>query len=187
MEDRRTSTARTRTASSLLLRIAYLTGTRSSTRILAALSAVLLLIGSCVHGDAPLGPEGLPGLSVSLPLQATLIPSAGDSAARPVNRIRASAERVPDGVVLATTVLDVSPSDDSWEVSLEVPLAGPQVQVVVVGPDQVRATVVGTAIQGHVPDQLGELTVRDYLGQVRPQRLTDLALHLVCACHQLLK
>ncbi|MHB1192657.1 MAG: Ig-like domain-containing protein [Longimicrobiales bacterium] len=105
---------------------------RLSTRLVLALAGALLLAWACVDGDAPLSPDGVPGVFVSLPLQATLIPSPADSAARAIHRVRAVAERIPDGQVLATTVLDVSPTDDQWEIVLEIPLTTPGLQVMVV-------------------------------------------------------
>lgn len=86
---------------------------------------------SCVDGGAPFGPDGAGGTLVSLPLQATLVPTPADSSARPINRIRAVAERVPDGQVLGSTMVDVSPADESWEVGLEIPITAPGVQVTV--------------------------------------------------------
>ncbi|HSW31617.1 MAG TPA: Ig-like domain-containing protein [Longimicrobiales bacterium] len=105
---------------------------RLSYRLVLALAGALLLAWACVDGDAPLGPDGVPGARVSLPLQATLIPSPADGAALAIHRVRAVAERIPDRQVLATTVLDVSPTDDQWEIGLEIPLTTPGLQVMVI-------------------------------------------------------
>ncbi len=98
-------------------------------RFLSTLLA-LVLLGSCVDGDAPLGLAGGRVL-LDLPLQASLILASQEDAARPVNRIRARAERVPDGAVLGSTVLDVSPTASSWDIGLDVAVEGTDVQVVV--------------------------------------------------------
>ncbi|NJD19059.1 MAG: hypothetical protein FIA95_07240, partial [Gemmatimonadetes bacterium] len=95
-----------------------------------AVAGVLLLVWACVDGEAPLSPDGLPGAVARVPLQATIMAAPEDSAALPVNRIRAVAERIPDGQVLATTVVDVSPTAEEWAIDLEIPLTGQGVQVV---------------------------------------------------------
>ena len=98
-------------------------------RGLLAVVGLAFLVGSCVDGNAPLDPTL--GLRMSVPIQATIVPSASDAQADAINRIRAVAERVPDGFVLGSTVIDVSETADEWEVELELPVAGAGVTFVV--------------------------------------------------------
>lgn len=100
-----------------------------NTRAFTAALGALLLVGSCVGGESPVSPDDLVTM-VPLPLQAVIEASVVTAAAQPINRIRASAERVPDRKVMGSTTLDVSPTAPDWEVALEIPVLAP-IQVVV--------------------------------------------------------
>jgi uncharacterized repeat protein (TIGR01451 family) len=99
-------------------------------RLPLGLFAGLLLAQSCVGGDAPVAP-GEAGRRVSLPIQASVVASAADAAAPPINRIRAVAERVPGGETVDSVVTDVSPTAGSWTLSLSVSTSDPTLVVVV--------------------------------------------------------
>jgi uncharacterized repeat protein (TIGR01451 family) len=95
--------------------------------LLLALVSATALVGSCVGTDAPTGVAD--GWSVGLPISPALIPSAADGSARPINRIRASAVRTSDDVVLGSVVQDVSPTDGEWTIDLDVTLPSPTEEV----------------------------------------------------------
>lgn len=94
---------------------------RRPPKVVVALLATTLV--SCALDQSPTLPaEG--GPTVGVAIQPALIPSAADADALPINRIRASAARYPEGAVLTETVMDVSPSAPTWEVLLSVPGSG---------------------------------------------------------------
>ncbi len=101
-------------------------------RAYAALAALtLLLVASCVDGNAPIAPEGR-GSGVRLPISAAILPQGADAVLPTINRIRAVARVVPDGIVLGSVVLDVSPGAESWSVEIPVELGSlPSASVVV--------------------------------------------------------
>ncbi|MEQ1857951.1 MAG: Ig-like domain-containing protein, partial [Longimicrobiales bacterium] len=97
-------------------------------RALIGSAASALLIGSCVGNDGPLDP-GESAL-VAIALQPALIPSPADGTALPVNRIRTTAARSADGVVLREQRFEVSPTAASWTLDIEVPATATPVDVV---------------------------------------------------------
>ena len=103
---------------------------KSPVSVVSALLGLALLVGSCVSSDSPTGvPEG--HALVGLALQPSLIPSAADGSAAPINRIRAVTTRRSDNVELDVTEVDVSPTDASWELVLTIPTSGATTVVVV--------------------------------------------------------
>lgn len=93
---------------------------RTSVRFLLGFG-LLGIVGSCVGSDAPtgLGVALRPGDVV---FQPALIPTPADGTALPVNRIRALARQVPNGVLLLDTTVTVQPTDTAWSLDLRVPL-----------------------------------------------------------------
>jgi hypothetical protein len=91
-----------------------------------AILACVVFVASCLAPDATgVGEGGRAALAIS----PALIPSPADANALPINRIRTAAVRVSDGVLLAESVTDVSPTDPSWTLSLDVRLPTPTVEV----------------------------------------------------------
>lgn len=87
-------------------------------RKLFALVATAILVGSCVGTEAPTG-VGVEDVQFSVPISPALIPSPADAGARPINRIRARVSRVSDNTQLGEITVDVSPTDDEWEITVE--------------------------------------------------------------------
>lgn len=78
----------------------------------------ITLLASCSEPPTDAGPNGRwAGTAV----QPSLIPSAADPNAAPINRIRSVTTRVSDNVVIDVTEVDVSPANESWEVTLAIP------------------------------------------------------------------
>ncbi len=91
--------------------------TRSRTDRWFAVALLTAALAACA-GDSPTGHRTLPAIPIAV--QPSLIESPSNATARPINRIRASARRVPDDALVGDTVLDVNPSAASWEVGLSV-------------------------------------------------------------------
>ena len=87
-----------------------------------------LVVGSCIGSDTP---TGVGELAVHIPINPALVPSPADAGAAPINRIRAQALRASDNAVLGETVVDVEPTDDAWEIELDVAVDQPTVDIVV--------------------------------------------------------
>lgn len=102
-----------------------------------ALAGVCVLVASC---DSRSGPTDIDGAPVGIAINPALIPSAADDGALPINRIRATAVRVSDDVVVGESVVDVAPTDASWTVSLDVRLA--------TSPTEVRVYVLLLHVEG---------------------------------------
>ncbi|MGD2046094.1 MAG: hypothetical protein PVH96_07720 [Gemmatimonadota bacterium] len=106
---------------------------------LAVLASVCLLVASCDGRDGPTGVEGSP---IGIAINPALIPSAADDGALSINRIRASAVRISDDVVLGESIIDVSPTDATWTVDLDVTLPS--------SPTDVRVFVLLIHVEGSV-------------------------------------
>ncbi|HUP51429.1 MAG TPA: hypothetical protein VM198_03050, partial [Longimicrobiales bacterium] len=100
-------------------------------RVLVAATSLLVSVGACFATDSTTGMGGGQA-PAELAIQPALIPSPADGGAEPINRIRAVATRVPDHAVLGQTVIDVSPTADSWSVDLTVTQSGEEETTVVV-------------------------------------------------------
>jgi hypothetical protein len=100
-------------------------------RVLVAATSLLVSVGACFATDSTTGMGGGQA-PAELAIQPALIPSPADGGAEPINRIRAVAARVPDHAVLGQTVIDVSPTADSWSVDLTVTQSGEEETTVVV-------------------------------------------------------
>jgi hypothetical protein len=96
----------------------------------AAIACSILATGSCVGGGAPTGvtDEVWEG---TLSPRFALIPSAADAWAATVNRIRAVALRASDGAQVGGTQVDVSPTADSWLITLGVSTWAPADSIIV--------------------------------------------------------
>ena len=97
-------------------------------RTILGLGAAALLIGSCVGSDGPTDPSD--SAIVSIAVQPALIPSPADGNALPIHRIRTTAARASGGGVLREQSFDVSPTDASWTLDIEVPASRTPVDVV---------------------------------------------------------
>jgi hypothetical protein len=86
-------------------------------RVSLAATSLMLSVGACFATDSSTGTEGG---TAEFAVQAALLASPADAGAAPINRIRAVATRVDDDLLLGQTVLDVSPSADSWTVVMSV-------------------------------------------------------------------
>lgn len=90
---------------------------RSFPRSLPALLSLTVVVGSCVGNESPTGTGG----EAALDIQPALIATPADGDALPINRIRVSAARISDGLLVAERVTDVSPTDASWTLDVDVP------------------------------------------------------------------
>ena len=81
----------------------------------------LVLVASCVDGNAPVAPEGR-GTTAHIPISAAVLPQGADAVPATISRIRAVARVVPGGTVLGSVILDVNPGADSWAVEIPVDL-----------------------------------------------------------------
>ncbi|MGD8287374.1 MAG: putative Ig domain-containing protein, partial [Gemmatimonadota bacterium] len=82
-----------------------------------ALLSLTVMVGSCVGSDSLTGTGG----EAALGIQPALIPTPADGDALPINRIRISVARVPDGLLVGQSTVAVEPTDDSWSVDVSVP------------------------------------------------------------------
>src|SRR5690606_29081830 len=83
--------------------------------------AALLALGVLACSDRPLGGPGLPGRGASLRLEPRVAPRASVAAAG-ITRVRVAIARVPDGLVVLDSVVDLA-GPNGAELDLAVPLA----------------------------------------------------------------
>lgn len=94
--------------------------------LLAAVVALSVGLAACAPDAlAPTEQARTPVL-----LQPSLIPSAADADALPIQRIRTVTVRDPDGAVLGESSEDVDPNADEWVLDLSVATPGPVVAVI---------------------------------------------------------
>ena len=89
---------------------------------LSALSAILL-VGSCVGTDSPVGSAGK-DIRLDIPVRPALIPSPADAGALPIHRIRARATKAEDNIVVGEVTIDVDPTATSWTIDLAASIPG---------------------------------------------------------------
>ena len=106
-----------------------------------------LFAATCTSGDAPLSPNGFARAN-HLAIRPEYVVLGGHVQTDPINRIHLLARAQPSQVVLADTILDVSPTDASWNLGIDLRLPENQENAsVVVTIELINSSAAGERVQ----------------------------------------